>query len=75
MGSQTQQALRSIAGEMGEPIITYFLPAEIEELLRSIGFDNVAHFGPDEAVREYFPGRADVRFGGAQRLVTATVAG
>jgi len=38
-----------------------------------MGFGEVEHFGPGEAVRTYFPGRGAVRFGGAQRLVVATV--
>jgi hypothetical protein len=38
-----------------------------------MGFVDVTHFGPDEAVREYFPGRTDVRFGGAQRIAIARV--
>jgi hypothetical protein len=33
----------------------------------------VTHFGPGEALAAYFSGRTDVRFGGAQRLITATV--
>jgi methyltransferase (TIGR00027 family) len=73
MGIETSQALRPILDEMGEPIITTFVPSEIEELLRSMGFVDVTHFGPDEAVREYFPGRTDVRFGGAQRIAIARV--
>lgn len=73
MGAQTEGALRPMVAGMGEPIITRFLPMEIEDLVRSEGFGDVTHFGPEEAVQTYFPGRADVRFGGAQRLVIATV--
>jgi hypothetical protein len=40
---------------------------------RRLGFDQIEDFGPDEAVRTYFPGRDDVRFGGAQRLLVAAV--
>jgi hypothetical protein len=40
-----------------------------------MGFAEITHFGPEEAIRAYFPGRGDVRFGGAQRLITATVVG
>ena len=74
MGLETETVIAGIAGEMGEPIITRFEPDEIEQLLRDRGFDQIEHFGPDEAVRTYFAGRDDVRFGGAQRLVVATVA-
>jgi len=56
-------------------MISTFLPDEIEDLVRSEGFGEVTHFGPDEAVQAYFPGRQDVRFGGAQRIVIATVTG
>ncbi len=73
IGAETDAALASFAADVGEPFVSLFLPAEIEELLRSHGFGDVDHFGPDEARATYFPGRDDVRFGGAQRLVTATV--
>lgn len=60
---------------MGEPLVSLFRPGEIEGLLHGLGYTAVEHFGPDEAVTTYFPGREDVRFGGAQRIVSATVAG
>jgi hypothetical protein len=44
-------------------------------LLRDQGFDDIIHFGPDEAIQTYFAGSTDVVFAGAQRLVIATVAG
>jgi hypothetical protein len=59
---------------MGQPIITRFEPAAIERLLRELGLDPVEHFGPEEAFQTSFTGHHDVRFGGAQRLVVATVA-
>jgi hypothetical protein len=71
-GREVQQAVRSIITGMGEPIISTFIPSEIEELVRGEGFGEVRHFGPEEALRDYFPGRQDVRFG-AQRIVIATV--
>lgn len=74
LGLETDAVLTRIAGEMGEPIVTLFELDEIERLLRDHGFAEIEHVGPDEAVRRYFPGRNDVRFGGAQRLVVATVA-
>lgn len=54
--------------------ISLFEPAEIECLPREVGFGEIVHVGPDEAVRIYFAGRPEVRFGGAQRLVVAGVA-
>lgn len=68
-------ALGTLAADVGEPFVSLFEPAEIERLLREHGFDDVVHFGPDEAIQTYFPGRTDVAFAGAQRLVVATVAG
>jgi hypothetical protein len=59
---------------MGEPIITRFTPAEVEQLLREFGFADIAHVGPDEARNLYFADRPDVRFFGIQRLVVGKVA-
>lgn len=73
LGRQTEQALRAVVTGMGEPMISMFVPSEIEELVRGQGFGDVAHFGPEEALRTYFRGRDDVRLGGAQRIVIATV--
>jgi methyltransferase (TIGR00027 family) len=62
-----------LVGEMGEPWISLFTPAEAEALLRRCGFGEVDHFGPTEAIRTYFTGRPDVRLGMPQRLLVATV--
>ena len=70
---ELDSAIRTFATEAGEPFLSLFIPKEIEALLREIGFAEIMHFGPEEAVRTYFPGQADVRFGGAQRLITGTV--
>jgi methyltransferase (TIGR00027 family) len=75
MGAQVEAVLVRIAAGMGEPFVSLFHPAEMERLLRDQHFDEIVHFGPDEALATYFKGREDVRFGGAQRLVAATVAG
>ena len=64
-----------LVGEMGEPWISFFTPAEAETLLRRCGFGEVDHFGPEEAIRSYFAGRPDVRLGMPQRLLVATVGG
>jgi O-methyltransferase involved in polyketide biosynthesis len=61
------------AGEVGEPWLSFFTPAEAEALLRGRGFGEVEHFGPAEAIRTYFGGRPDVRLGMPQRLIVATV--
>jgi hypothetical protein len=65
-------------GPAGQQLIPVDEPASLtavaEALLRRHRFDDIEHFGPEEAIRAYFPGRDDVRFGGAQRLISATVA-
>jgi hypothetical protein len=45
----------------------------MEELLLEQSYGEIKHFGPEEAVRTYLAGRSDVRFGGAQRLICASV--
>jgi O-methyltransferase involved in polyketide biosynthesis len=73
-GLETQNVLADIAAEMGEPLVRMFEPAEAEALLRRLGFDDIVHFGPAEALDTYFAGRLDVRLHGAQRLIVAKVA-
>jgi methyltransferase (TIGR00027 family) len=73
MAAQVTSTFAGIATEMGEPFVSLFVPADIEELLRDHSFDEIVHFGPQEARTRYFDGRADVEIAGAQRLVTATV--
>ena len=68
-----QSRVSRLAGEMGEPFISLFTPAEAEALLRRCGFGEVEHFGPAEAIRSYFADRPDVRLGVPQRLLVATV--
>jgi len=62
-----------LATDLGEPFITLFRPAEIEQLLDAHGFADITQFGADEARAAYFQGRADVQITGAQRLVAVTV--
>jgi O-methyltransferase involved in polyketide biosynthesis len=58
-------AIASIAAEMGEPFLSLFVSREIEELLRTHGFADIAHFGPQEARVAYFEANADVEIAGA----------
>jgi hypothetical protein len=58
---------------MGEPFVSLFEPAEAEQLLLRMGFDDVAHFGPEEAVSTFYADRPEVRFGGGQRLIMGTL--
>jgi len=62
------------AVRMGEPMISLLAPAEIEQLLRGLGYDEITHFGPEEARNTYFADRDDVHLGGAERILIATVA-
>lgn len=73
-GHQAESALGPMASGMGEPMISFFEPAEMEALLRRLGFVDIRHFGPAEAVATYYAGRDDVSFGGAQRLIFARTA-
>lgn len=75
MAAELEGAIRGIATESGEPFISLFRPDQIERLLIESGFTGVTHFGPEEAVRTYFPGRDDVRIAGPQRLAIASVPG
>ena len=72
-GLAMHSRMSRLVGEMGEPWISLFTPAEAEALLRRCGFGEVDHFGPTEAIRTYFAGRPDVRLGMPQRLLVATV--
>lgn len=74
-GAQVGAVLARVVGDLGEPFVSLFTPAQAEQLLRGLGFGEIIHFGPDEAAARYFGGRSDVWFGGAQRLIAATVNG
>jgi methyltransferase (TIGR00027 family) len=49
VGLGTANWFAGLAAEMGEPFISLFKPAEFEALLRNRGFDDIVHFGPEEA--------------------------
>ena len=70
---QVTQTFQAIATELGEPFVTFFVPGAIEALVRNHGFDDIAHFGPEEARSAWFGGATDVAIAGAQRLLAATV--
>jgi O-methyltransferase involved in polyketide biosynthesis len=65
--------MESFATKWSEPFISFFMPAQIEELLGGHGFNDIEHFGPDEARGLYFNGRDDLEIAGAQRLAAASV--
>jgi methyltransferase (TIGR00027 family) len=70
---QVTSTFEAIATELGEPFVSLFVPDEIEGLLRNHGFDDIVHFGPQEARAAWFGGAVDVAIAGAQRLIAATV--
>jgi methyltransferase (TIGR00027 family) len=70
---QVTSTFEAIASELGEPFVSLFVPDEIEGLLRNHGFEDIVHFGPQEALAAWFGGAADVAIAGAQRLIAATV--
>ena len=73
MALQVTRTFGAIATEMGEPFVSLFVPDEIECLLRNLGFDDIVHFGSQEARAAWFSGAGDVEIAGAQRLIAANV--
>lgn len=72
-GGRTEGVLSRVAAGMGEPFVSLYRPHEIEALVRAHGYTGIEHFGPEEALATYFSHRPDVRLGGAQRILAATV--
>ena len=72
-GQALQDSISRRAAEMGEPFLSRMDPSEVDELLSSLGFVDIHHFGSDDAVDRFFKGRRDARFEGPQRLAEATV--
>ena len=60
------------AAALGEPFVSLFEPAEIEQVLHRFGFQVTSHFGPAEAVARYFGGNT-IAVDGFQRLAVASV--
>jgi methyltransferase (TIGR00027 family) len=62
------------AAARGEPLQSFFQPAELAEEVRELGFDEVSDLGPDEARGRYFAGRTDgLRPLASQHLMHARV--
>ena len=72
-GLATHAALTRIVADVGELFISLFTASEVEELLVRFGFDAIVHFGPEEAIPDYLPGRTDMLLVGTERLVIAAV--
>jgi methyltransferase (TIGR00027 family) len=73
IGAQMSARFAMLATDLGEPFISLFRPAEIEQLLDAHGYADITQFGAGEARAAYFQGRADVQITGAQWLVAVTV--
>jgi methyltransferase (TIGR00027 family) len=71
--AKLQSVLAPMMADLGEPMISLFTPDQIEQLLREHGFDEIIHFGPDEAAAKYFHPSSNVWFAGIQRLIAASV--
>ena len=69
-GLALTNGVRKVASEMGEPFISLFDPKDAEDLARECGLGHPVHFGPEEAIRQYFEGRPDIWVGGPQRILT-----
>ena len=70
---EVRDSLATLVSDLGEPFRTTFEREQAESLLRRMGFDGITHFGPTEAVRDYFGGRSYLPVGGSQRLVAAVL--
>jgi methyltransferase (TIGR00027 family) len=57
--SESRSMLAERAAQMGEPWVSYFMPAEMEALLRQCGFSTVEFLDREEAMRRYYQDRAD----------------
>jgi methyltransferase (TIGR00027 family) len=68
------ELLAARAAEHGEPWKTYFDPASVTAMLRSLGFSDVEDLGPEQLNERYLSGRKDgLRKSGVSRMVCARV--
>jgi methyltransferase (TIGR00027 family) len=68
------ELLAAKAAEQGELWKTYFDPSALASTLRSLGFNEVEDFGPEELNELYFPRRLDgFRKSGVSRLICARI--
>jgi methyltransferase (TIGR00027 family) len=56
---QIRSVMRARTAASNEPLLNFFEPARLIEQVRKLGFSEVWDFGPEEASRLYFAGRAD----------------
>jgi methyltransferase (TIGR00027 family) len=71
---RAMEYLAARVAEHGEPWKTYFDPASLAAMLRSLGFSKVEDLGPEQLNERYLSGRKDgLRKSGVSRLVCARV--
>jgi methyltransferase (TIGR00027 family) len=71
---RAMEVIAARVAEHGEPWKTYFHPAALDAMLRSLGFSEVEDFGPEQVNARYLSGRKDgLRKSGVSRLICATV--
>jgi methyltransferase (TIGR00027 family) len=56
---QIQELVKNLAAARGEPMLTFFEPAELAEQVRKVGFAEIWDIGPEEARARYFANRTD----------------
>ena len=67
-------ARRAQMKEIGEPWDSFFMPDEMEKLLRDAGFGEIEDLGMEELNRRYFAGRSDgLQVGSVGRVVGARI--
>jgi methyltransferase (TIGR00027 family) len=49
----------AVTAARGEPLRSFFEPANLAQQVRKLGFVEVSDFGPEEAEKRYFTGRTD----------------
>jgi methyltransferase (TIGR00027 family) len=73
MHRDVRDAVSRVVSQLGEPLVTAFEPSETESLLVRAGFEGIAHYSPADLVAQYLDGEDELRIGGPQRLLSATV--
>lgn len=70
------EAITATLAQGGEPWKSNFAPAELEALLRGMGYGAVEHFNRENLTRLYLSGRDDeLRLAGTTGIIRATVGG
>lgn len=59
IGQRLLALSRELSLAREEPLLSFFNPDGLSQRLRSVGFSDIEHFGPEEANARYFCGRAD----------------